>query len=97
VSTGQKSTEPQKNLIVLRPRESRRGYAVTQRDLEEDLYLERQMHDAAALWKIKHDTIRKHIEEGGAVEPGIREARLVVTVRYVSGAYQHTTKKLDVR
>ena len=49
---------------------------VTQRDLVELLYLERQMKDAIALWRIKRNAVRRCIELGCEVEPGLHEAHL---------------------
>lgn len=65
-----------RNLIVLKPRNEGGAFTVTQRDLEELLYLERQMRDAESLWRIKRDTIRKCIELGCPVEPGLREVQI---------------------
>jgi hypothetical protein len=90
--------ERKRKLIVLKPR-SRDGskYAVMQRDLEELLYLERQMKDAVALWRIKRNTIRRYIELGCEVEPGLREAHLDMLVHDAKGEHPHSSTKLVVR
>lgn len=84
-------------LIVLKHRKKNSGYAVTQRDLEELLYLERQMRDAAALWRIKKDTIHRYIDSGYEVEPGIREAHIDLSVKDANGQHPQSSTKLVVR
>ena len=85
------------NLIVLRPRNDGGSYTVSQRDLEELLYLERQMRDAAELWRIKRDTIKKYLEFGCSIEPGLREARLDVLIEDATGERPKSSAKLVVR
>jgi hypothetical protein len=51
------------------------SYAVTQHDLEELLYLERQAKDGVALWRIKKDTILTNCS------PGIRHASMILRSR----------------
>jgi len=84
-------------LIVLKRRDGNPGYAVTQRDIEEWFYLRRQMKDAATLFRIKDATIRKYIELGCAVEPGIHEVHLDTMVRDANGEHPQSSTKLVVR
>ena len=86
-----------RNLIVLKHRSDDTTPIVTQRDLEELLYLERQMKDAADLWKIKRDAIRRCVELGCTVEPGLREARIDVLVQDANGEHPKSSARLVVR
>lgn len=89
--------KPERKVIVLKPPEQRSGFSVTQRDLEELLFFERQMRDAAMLWQIKRDTIRRYLELGGKVEPGLREAHLNSYVRDANSDHPRSSMKLVVK
>jgi hypothetical protein len=92
-----KPPNQKRKLIVLKHRNGGSQYAVTQRDLEELLYLERQMKDAAALWRIKRNTIRRYIELGCEVEPGLREVHFDVLVHDADSEHPRSSSKLIVR
>lgn len=93
----QQNRNEKPKLIVLRHRNSQTGYAVTQRDFEEWFYLKRQMKDAAALFKIKDATIRRYIELGCVVEPGVHMAHLNKITREADTDHPHSFTKLVIK
>jgi hypothetical protein len=63
-------------VIVLRDGKASPRAGVTQRDLVELRYLERQMKDAIAVWRAKYDHVKKLVEIGCEVEEGIERVRI---------------------
>jgi len=60
------------NIVVLqRPRKK-----VQQEDLEEVLFLEREMHESTARWKVKRDYILELLKSGATIEPGVHTAEI---------------------
>jgi len=90
------TTLENRKVTVLKPGSQGPRQTVTQRDLEELLYYERQMKDAAATYRMKRDSIHRCVEMGCEVEPGLRRARLDAHVRDANGQHPRSSTKLVV-
>jgi len=67
-----------KSLIVLKRHDARaeRRRVIQQIDLEEFLLLSREMRESAERWREKRNYLKKLMEAGATIEPGVHTARL---------------------